>query len=168
MRVPSAVEEDQAARVGPQDRALPLNCIDVRRGRIVREYEFAAGSRQVFGAEEKARQRIRADMAFKPHRGPALNIQDDAIAIVECGNNPYIYLSVVVALQRQHDAGSDVEAGLVPITVPELLRLLRDIVIPSPRRDWAHRLHWPALRRPHQHRARQARQRWNACAEATP
>ena len=28
--------------------------------------------------------------------------------------------------------------------VPELLRLLRDIVIPPPRRDRAHRLHWSA------------------------
>jgi hypothetical protein len=32
----------------------------------------------------------------------------------------------------------------------------------------AHRLHWPAWRRRHQHRARQAHQRWNAYAETTP
>jgi SRSO17 transposase len=56
----------------------------------------------------------------------------------------YIYLSVVVAVQRQQEAGSDLDAGLIPITVPELLRLLRDIVIPPPRRDRAHRLHWSA------------------------
>ena len=78
----------------------------------------------------------------------------------------YIYLAV--ALQRQQDAGSGLDAGLIPITVPELLRLLRDIVIPPPRRDRAHRLHWSAWRRRHQHRARQAHQRWNAYAEATP
>jgi hypothetical protein len=42
----------------------------------------------------------------------------------------YIYLAV--ALQRQHDAGSDLDAGLIPITVPELLWLLRDTVIPPP------------------------------------
>jgi hypothetical protein len=41
----------------------------------------------VFGAEEEAGQRIRVDMAFKPHRGPALNVQDDAIAVVDCGND---------------------------------------------------------------------------------
>ena len=51
----------------------------------------------------------------------------------------------------------------IPITVPELLRLLRDTVIPPPRRDQAH---WSAWR--HQHRARPAQQRWNAYAETTP
>jgi SRSO17 transposase len=80
----------------------------------------------------------------------------------------YIYLAVAVVLQREHDAGSDLDAGLIPVTVPELLRLLRDIVIPPPRRDRGHRLHWSAWRRRHQHRARQAHQRWNAYAEATP
>jgi SRSO17 transposase len=80
----------------------------------------------------------------------------------------YIYLAVAVALQRQQEAGSDPDAGLIPITVPELLRLLRDIVIPPPRRDRAHRLHWSAWRRRHQHRARQAHRRWNAYAETTP
>jgi SRSO17 transposase len=60
-----------------------------------------------------------------------------------------------------------VDTGLVPVTVPELLRLLRDVVIPPPRQDRAHRLHWPAWRR-RQYRARQARQRWNAYAETAP
>ena len=55
-----------------------------------------------------------------------------------------------------------------PITVPELLRLLRNTVIPPPRRDQAHRPHWSAWRRRHQHRARQAHQRWNTYAETTP
>ncbi len=80
----------------------------------------------------------------------------------------YIYLAVAVAVQRRQDAGSDLDAGLIPITVPELLRLLRDTVIPPPRRDRPHRLHWSAWRRCHQHRARQAHQRWNAYAETTP
>jgi SRSO17 transposase len=80
----------------------------------------------------------------------------------------YIYLAVAVAVQRQQEAGSDLDAGLIPITVPELLRLLRDTVIPPPRRDRAHRLHWSSWRRRHQHRARQAHQRWNANAETTP
>jgi hypothetical protein len=78
----------------------------------------------------------------------------------------YIYLAV--AVQRQQDASADLDAGLIPITVPELLRLLRDTVIPPPRRDRAHRLHWSDWRRRHQHRARQAHHRWNAYAETTP
>jgi hypothetical protein len=80
----------------------------------------------------------------------------------------YTYLAIAVAVQRQQESGSDLDAGLIPITVPELLRLLRDIVIPLPRRDRPHRLHWPAWRRRHQHRARQAHRRWNAYAETTP
>ena len=80
----------------------------------------------------------------------------------------YIYLAVAVAVQRQQEAGSGLDAGLIPITVPELLRLLRDTVIPPPRRDRPHRLHWSAWRRRHQHRARQAHQRWNTYAETTP
>ena len=62
----------------------------------------------------------------------------------------------------------DLDAGLIPITVPELLRLLRDIDHPPPRRDRAHRLHWSDWRRRHQHRARQAHRRWNAYAETAP
>jgi len=80
----------------------------------------------------------------------------------------YIYLAVAVAIQRQQDASSDLDAGLIPITVPELLRLLRDTVIPPPRRDRAHRVHRSTWRRRHQHRARQAHQRWKAYAETTP
>ncbi len=78
----------------------------------------------------------------------------------------YIYLAV--AVQREQEASSDLNAGLIPVTVPELLRLLRDIVIPPPRRDRAHRLHWPDWRRRHQHHSRQAHQRWNTYAETTP
>jgi SRSO17 transposase len=80
----------------------------------------------------------------------------------------YIYLAIAVALQREQDASSGLDAGLIPVTVPELLRLLRGTVIPPPRRDRAHRLHWSAWRRRHQHRARQAHQRWNADAGTTP
>jgi len=80
----------------------------------------------------------------------------------------YIYLAVTVAAQRQEDAGSGPDAGLIPVTVPELLRLLRDIVIPPPRRDRPHRQHWSQWRRRHQYRASQAHQRWNAYADATP
>jgi SRSO17 transposase len=86
-----------------------------------------------------------------------------AICLLAC-----IYLAVTVAVQRQQEAGSDLDAGLIPVTVPELLRLLRDTVIPPPRQDRAHRLHRPHWRRRHQYRACQAHQRWNTYAEATP
>ena len=86
-----------------------------------------------------------------------------ALCLLAC-----IYLAVAVAVQRQHDAGSGLDAGLIPVTVPELLRLLRGTVIAPPRRDRAHRLHWSDWRRRHQHRARQGHQRWNAYAETTP
>jgi hypothetical protein len=52
------------------------------------------------------------------------------------------------------EQSTGLDAGLIPITVPELLRLLRDTVIPPPRRDRTHRLHWSTWRRRHQHRAR--------------
>jgi SRSO17 transposase len=86
-----------------------------------------------------------------------------ALCLLAC-----IYLAVAVALQRQQDTASDLAAGLIPVTVPELLRLLRGTVIPPPRRDLAHRLHWSTWRRRHQHRARHAHQRWNAYADTTP
>jgi SRSO17 transposase len=56
----------------------------------------------------------------------------------------YLYLAVAVTLQREQEASSGLDAELIPVTIPELLRLLRDIVIPPPRRDRAHRLHWSA------------------------
>jgi hypothetical protein len=80
----------------------------------------------------------------------------------------YACLAVAVAMQRRHDAASGPDTGLIPVTIPELLRLLRDTVIPPPRRDRPHRLHWSAWRLRHQHRARQSHQRWNAYAEMTP
>jgi hypothetical protein len=86
-----------------------------------------------------------------------------AICLLAC-----IYLAVAAALQRQHEPGSDLDAGLIPVTVLELLRLLRDTVIPPPRRDQAHRLCWSDWRRRHQYRARQTHQRWNAYARTTP
>ena len=55
----------------------------------MREYELAAGSRPVIGTEEETGQRIRIDMALKPHRGPALDVQDDAIPVIECGSDSF-------------------------------------------------------------------------------
>ena len=44
-------------------------------------------------------------------------------------------------------------AGMIPLTVPELLRQLRGTVIPDPRRDRPHRDAWALWRRRHQHGA---------------
>ena len=57
---------------------------------------------------------------------------------------------------------------LIPVTVPELLRQLRGIVIPEPRRDKQHRDHWALWRRRHLYDAQQARQRWHAYADEVP
>jgi SRSO17 transposase len=76
----------------------------------------------------------------------------------------YLYLAVTTAAGQAADS----DPGLIPITIPELLRLLRGEVIPPPRRDPTHRQHWSLWRRHHQHQARQAHQRWNAYADATP
>jgi hypothetical protein len=78
----------------------------------------------------------------------------------------YIYLAVTTARRRNvADPASD--PGLIPVTVPELLRLLRGQVVPQPRRDPAHRQRWSDWRRRHQHQARQAHQRWHAYADTT-
>ena len=78
----------------------------------------------------------------------------------------YIYLAVAAAVNRDSQDGQEI--GLIPITIPELLRLLRDTVIPPPCRDQAHRRHWSQWRRRHQYRARQAHQRWNTYADTAP
>jgi SRSO17 transposase len=86
-----------------------------------------------------------------------------AICLLAC-----IYLAVTAATCREAGTGPDSDPGLIPLTIPELLRLLRGAVIPQPRRDPAHRHRWSVWRRHHQHQARLAHQRWNAYADATP
>lgn len=78
----------------------------------------------------------------------------------------YIYLAITTCRTASTDLAPDLQ--LIPLTIPELLRLLRGVAIPQPRRDPVHRQHWSTWRRHHQHRARQAHQRWNAYADATP
>jgi SRSO17 transposase len=77
----------------------------------------------------------------------------------------YIFLAVAAAFQRTRDEDAGI-LGLIPVTIPELLRQLRGTVIPEPRRDQAHRDRWSLWRRRHQYRARQAHQRWHAYADA--
>ena len=43
MRVVSTVEEDQVARVRAEDRAVLIHRLDIGRGRIVPDDEFAPG-----------------------------------------------------------------------------------------------------------------------------
>ena len=73
----------------------------------------------------------------------------------------------VAACQRAADSSAGI-LELIPVTVPELLRQLRGIVIPEPRRDKQHRDPWALWRRRHQYDAQQARQRWHAYADEVP
>jgi SRSO17 transposase len=79
----------------------------------------------------------------------------------------YAFLAVAAACQRTLDAITSIP-GLIPVTVPELLRQLRGTVIPDPRRDRTHREAWSRWRRRHQYGAQQAHQRWNAYADEVP
>jgi SRSO17 transposase len=79
----------------------------------------------------------------------------------------YAFLAVAAAWQRARD-GNPGEPGLIPVTIPELLRQLRGTVIPEPRRDQSHRDAWAVWRRRHQYQAQQAHQRWHAYADALP
>jgi hypothetical protein len=79
----------------------------------------------------------------------------------------YAFLAVAAAWQRARD-GSTAVIGLIPVTIPELLRQLRGTVIPEPRRDKPHRDAWALWRRRHQYHAQQAHQRWHAYADEAP
>ena len=79
----------------------------------------------------------------------------------------YAFLAVSSAWQRTLD-GSAASLGLIPVTVPELLRQLRGTVIPEPRRDKPHRDAWALWRRRHQYEAQRAHQRWNPYADEPP
>ena len=83
VRVRLSVEEDQVARVRPDDRAVPFDCLDVRCGPDHARRRARRPPRRVIGAEEQPGQRIGVDVAFKPHRGSALNVQDDAVSVVD-------------------------------------------------------------------------------------
>ena len=74
---------------------------------------------------------------------------------------------MAAAWQRARD-GSTSEPGLIPVTIPELLRQLRGTTVPVPRRDQPHRDAWALWRRRHQYHAQQAHQRWHAYADELP
>ncbi|MFB7116160.1 IS701 family transposase [Streptomyces sp. NPDC056291] len=82
----------------------------------------------------------------------------------------YAFLAVAAAFERAAQAGRNdpAEADLVPLSSHELLRLLRALILPPPRRDRDHLLWWSTWRRRHQHRARLCHRRWHAYAGTTP
>jgi SRSO17 transposase len=69
--------------------------------------------------------------------------------------------AAVLAVTRLRTTAPATRSRLVPVSARELLRLLRATVLPSPRRDRDHLLHWSAWRREHQHRAAEAHRHWN-------
>jgi hypothetical protein len=72
---------------------------------------------------------------------------------------------LAVTRARTHTAART-GIDLVPASPRELLAVLRTTVIPTPRRDLGHVLHWSAWRR--QHRATACHRHWNnVTAEAT-
>jgi hypothetical protein len=87
MRVLPAVEEDHVAGVRPDHGAVPLDRIDVRGRRIVREDKLAACPSQVIGTEQQACQRVGINVALKPHLGSALNVEHDAVPVIASGHD---------------------------------------------------------------------------------
>ncbi|MGW5128279.1 hypothetical protein ACWEQ7_30420 [Streptomyces sp. NPDC004069] len=83
---------------------------------------------------------------------------------------PYAFLATAAALERTAQATRDgpCEADLVPLSSHELLRLLRALILPPPRRDRDYLLWWSTWRRHHQHRAHLCHRRWHAYADTTP
>jgi SRSO17 transposase len=84
----------------------------------------------------------------------------------------YAYLAITTAHLRGTPTWSpsaeQEPQQLIPVTIPELLRLIRGTIIPDPRRDRTHRDTWSNWRRHHQYQARQAHHRWHAYAETIP
>jgi SRSO17 transposase len=79
----------------------------------------------------------------------------------------YAYLAITTAQLRSATPGPG-DDQLIPVTIPELLRLIRGTVIPVPRRDRTHRDTWSRWRRHHQYQAQQAHHRWHAYADTIP
>lgn len=67
---------------------------------------------------------------------------------------------LAVTRARTHAADND-SVELLPASPRELLAVLRATVIPAPRRDLTHVLHWSTWRRRHQHHATACHRQWN-------
>ncbi|MFE3374050.1 hypothetical protein ACFXOK_31230 [Streptomyces sp. NPDC059173] len=82
----------------------------------------------------------------------------------------HAFLATAAALERTAQAtrNDPCEADLVPLSSHELLRPLRALTLPPPRRDREHLLWWSTWRRRHQYCARLCHRRWHAYADTTP
>jgi hypothetical protein len=82
----------------------------------------------------------------------------------------HAFLATAAAVERtaQTRRNDPTEADLVPLSSHELLRLLRALILPPPRRDRDHLLWWSTWSRRHQHRARLCHRRWHTYADTTP
>ena len=73
-----------------------------------------------------------------------------------------MFAAAVLAITRARTTTMAASTGqLAPASGRELLRLLRATVLPRPRRDLGHLLHWSAWRRRYRHQAARAHCRWN-------
>ncbi|MDP4511949.1 hypothetical protein [Nonomuraea turcica] len=75
---------------------------------------------------------------------------------------PYVLLAVIASLEHR-DSAECACVELVAVSSPELLKLLRILVLAPPRQDIDpdHALRWSHWRRRHQHRAAACHRRWN-------
>src|SRR5262249_44061798 len=78
-----------------------------------------------------------------PHPQPASRMRWSLISLIAAA-------VLAIALPRTRSARSSSAADLIPLTRPELLALLRAVVLRAPRRDLAYTLHWSRWRRRHQ------------------
>jgi SRSO17 transposase len=93
--------------------------VAVRRWRIEEDHQL---SKQVTGLDSG---QVRTWTSW--HRWTALCL------------TAYAFLAVTTALLHTTSTPSSSQEQLIPITIPELLRLIRGTVIPAPRRDRTHR-----------------------------
>ena len=80
-------------------------------------------------------------------------------------------LSVSTALHKaadpaHADESDPAKAAMIPLTRPELLRMLRAFVLPRPVTDPEHTLRWSRWRRRHQFQAAACHRRWNEVTAA--
>jgi hypothetical protein len=104
-----------ARNVGPEGRAYSADKVRLRHWRIEEDHQLA---KQATGLDVG-----RVIRWTSWHRWTAICLL------------AYLYLAVAVALERSKTPAPTRTPERIPITVPELLRLLRDIVISPPRRD---------------------------------
>jgi hypothetical protein len=162
---------DRAWFVVPADRGHPVRDMRGRAGKLAAHWARQRTAHRpgpAVGAIAHDPDSGTCRIQVGPARGPLRPVLRMRLEVGHWSSSPPRTALDLIPCGHVRPSTAYFRAGLIPITVPELLRLLRDTVIPPPRRDKAHRLRWSTWRRRHQHRARQAHQRWNAYAETTP